>query len=281
MAVTEAIALALRGAISPQVALSRLLLGGADAAGIAAMVAAARPTPPTPAWQALAALLDGRAAELDRLAGELRVTGSDHTAMGGVAGIAAFFDRAVAHSPEAGVALYSLGDPAILEAATAEIIGWLHAERLLPPDAAVLDLGCGIGRIAAALAPGRSVLGLDVSPGMVAEARRRHADVPGLRFAVADGSAVPPGPYDLALLVDSMPYILQAGLADAVMQTLAGELRPGGAVAVLNLSYGRTEAADRADAVRWAGRHGWSLAVSRPFALWDGTAFVLRAQPAF
>ncbi len=275
---TDAVALALRGLISPQVALSRLLLGGADSAGIAELVAAARPVPATPAWQALAALLDGRAAELDRLADEIRTTGSDHTAMGGVAGIAAFFDRAVAHSPEAGVALYSLGDPAILEAATAEIVGWLRAERLLPPGAAVLDLGCGIGRVAAALAPHcRSVLGLDVSLGMVAEARRRYGSRPGLRFAVADGSAVPSGPYDLALLVDSMPYILQAGLADAAMQALAGELRPGGAVAVLNLSYGRDEAADRADAGHWAATHGWRLTVSCPFALWDGIAFVLRA----
>ncbi len=274
---TEAIALALDGIISPQVALSRLLLGGADAAGIAALVAAARPDPATPAWHALAALLDGRAAELDRLAGEIRTTGSDHAAMGGVAGIAAFFDRAVAHSPEAGVALYSLGDPAILQAATAEIVAWLHAGRLLPPGAAVLDLGCGIGRVAAALAPHcRSVLGLDVSAGMVAEARRRHGGLSRLRFAVADGTALPPGPYDLALLVDSMPYILQAGLAEAAMQGIAASLRPGGAVAVLNLSYGRDAAADLADAGRWAAAHGWSVEAARPFALWDGAAFVFR-----
>jgi hypothetical protein len=101
----EAVALCLAGAISPQVALSRMLLGGADAGGIAAAVAQARPSPPTAAWQALAGLLDGRAAELNRLAAEIRQTGSDHSAMGGVAGIAAFFDRAVATSPEAGVAL--------------------------------------------------------------------------------------------------------------------------------------------------------------------------------
>ncbi len=95
--------------------------------------------------------------------------------MGGVAGIAAFFDHAVAHSPEAGVALYSLGDPAILKAATAEIVDWLVAERLLRPAPA-----CWISAAASAGSrpPWRRaagpVLGLDVSAGMVAEARRRH-----------------------------------------------------------------------------------------------------------
>jgi SAM-dependent methyltransferase len=276
----EAVALCLAGAISPQVALSRMLLGGADANGIAAAVAQARPRPPTAAWLALAGLLDGRAEELERLAEEIRHTGSDHSAMGGVAGIAAFFDRAVATSAEAGVALYSLGDPAILAAATDEIVDWLLAERLLPAGA-VLDIGCGIGRIAAAVAPlCVSVVGLDVSPGMVAEAQRRHGARPELRFAVTDGRSVPADPVDRALLVDSMPYVHQAGLADGIVAGVAAALRPGGALVVLNLSYGRDAAADRADATRWAAAHGLALAISRPFKLWDATAFVLRRSGA-
>ncbi len=276
---TGPIADCLRGAISPQVALARLLLGGVDAVGMAAAVQAARPEPPTPAWHALAALLQGRTAGLDALAGEIRQTASDHTALGGVDGIAAFFDRAVSHSPEAGVALYSLGDPAILRAATAEIVDWLGAERLLAPDDAVLDFGCGFGRVAAVLAPRcRSVLALDVSAGMVAEAQRRYAAIPGLRFDQTDGRTVPPGPFGLVLLVDSMPYVVQAGLADTVVAGAAAALRPGGALVVLNLAYGRDKAEDQADATRWAARHGWALSVSQPFTLWDGTAYVWRAS---
>lgn len=268
----------LAGVISPQVALSRMLLGGMDAGSIATAVAQARTDPAAPEWHALAALLDGRAAELDRLAAEIGRTGSDHTAMGGLPGIAAFFDNAVAHSPEAGVALYSLGDPAILAAATAEIVTWLHAEGLLPSGAAVLDLGCGIGRVAAALAPRcASVLGTDVSAGMVAEAQRRHAGVPGLRFAVTDGRGLPEGRFDLVLLVDSMPYVHQAGLADAIVAAIAQALRPGGSLVVLNLSYGRDAASDRADSSRWAGTYGWSLFVARPFRLWDANSFVFRS----
>ena len=274
---SEAIKQCLRGEISAQVALSRMLLGGENADSIAAAVQGARPEPPSQAWQDLAALLNGRAAELDRLAVEIRTTGSDHNALGGVAGVAAFFDRAVTHSPEAGVALYSLGDPAILQAATDEIVAWLHAESLLPDGASALDLGCGIGRIAAALAPHcRSVLGLDVSAGMIAEAQCRHGADSRMRFVVTDGKSVPPGPFDLALAVDSMPYIVRAGLADMIVDGIAASLSPGGALVVLNLSYGRGDATDRADAGRWAARHGWSVSASRPFRLWDGSAFVLR-----
>ena len=274
---TDAVAECLAGVISPQVALARLLLGGADAAAIRAAVQAARTDPATPRWQALAALLEGRDAGLDRLAGEIGQTGSDHTSLGGVASIAAFFDRAVTHSPEAGVALYSLGDPAILHAATAEIVGWLADQGLVHPGDSVLDFGCGFGRVAAALATqGCSVLALDVSAGMVAEAQRRHAGMPGLHFAQTDGHTVPPGPFALVLLADSMPYVVQAGLADTVVAGAAAALQPGGALVVLNLAYGRDPAMDRAEAERWAALHGWALRIDRPFRVWDGVAYVWR-----
>ncbi len=268
----------LRGRISAPVAVSRMLLGGADAGAIRKAVTGAA-EPGNPAWQELAGLVDGRDAALDGLAAEIRALGSDHTSLGGLAGIARFFDRAVAHSPEAGVALYSLGDPALLAAATAEVVEWLAREALVPAEADVLDLGCGAGRIAAALAARcRSVLGVDVSPGMVAEAQRRHAETTNLRFAVTDGHTSPPGAFDLILAVDSMPYMLQAGVADTMISGAAATLRPQGALVVLNLSYGRTVAEDRADALRWAGDAGLVLSVAgaQPFKLWDGDAWVWR-----
>ena len=293
----DAISLCLRGAISPEVAVARLLLGGEAAAGIAGLVAARRPDPPTPRWAALARLMEGRVAALDRLAAEIAEVGSDHTgfAEGGVARVAAFFDRQAARTPEAGVALYSLGDPAILAAATAEIVAWLDLEGLLgprpsprpgmPPEGPdVLDLGCGIGRMAAVLAPRcRSVLGLDVSAGMVAEARQRCAGLGNARFEVTAGedlAGMAEGAFDLVLAVDSFPYIVQVGgeVAERHAAGAARALRPGGALAVLNLSYRQDLAADRADAAGWAARHGFALtrAGERPFALWDGAVFVLR-----
>lgn len=283
----DAIGLCLAGHISAEVALARLLLGGKTAAGIGAELDARRPEPPGPRWGALRRLLGGNAAALDRLAAEIARTGADHSALGrdpaeGIARIAAFFDRAVAHSPEAGVALYSLGDPAILAAATAEVVQWLERAGLLRPGADVLDLGCGFGRVAAALAPRcRSVLGLDVSAGMVAEARRRHADLANARFETTPGrdlSALPAGSFDLVLAVDSFPYLVQAGVAEAHVAGAARALRPGGALAVLNLSYRGDPDRDRADAARWAEANGLALEVAgaTPFALWDGTAFAFR-----
>lgn len=52
----------------------------------------------------------------------------------------------------------------------------------------VADLGCGPGHVTAFLAAaGAEVLGLDLSPGMVKQARGAH---PGLRFEVADMRAL-------------------------------------------------------------------------------------------
>ena len=275
----------LAGAISPEVAVARMLLGGATAEGIKDALHAQHSD--APRWAAMARLIEGRRAALDALAAEVQATGAQHDASGatpadGVARIAAFFDHAVRHSPEASVALYSLGDPAILAAATAEIIVWLEEQGLLRPGMDVLDLGCGIGRVAAVLAPHcRSVLGLDVSAGMVAEARRRCAGLGNVRFEQTDGQgldALPAEAFDLVLAIDSFPYIVQAGTADRHAAGTARVLRPGGALAVLNLSYRDDPAADRADAEGWAAAHGFSLGVAgeTPFTVWDGTAFVLR-----
>ena len=286
MSLDRAIADCLAARISPEVAVARMLLAGVAAEGIAAELARHRTASPDARWAAMAGLVKGRAASLDRLAAEVAATSAQHDASGqdGVARIAAFFDRAVAHSPEASVALYSLGDPSILAAATAEIVGWLEAHGLLRAGSDVLDLGCGIGRVAAAVAPRcRSVLGLDVSAGMVAEARRRHAGLANARFqqtAGRDLDALPGGAFDLVLAIDSFPYIVQAGtaLVDRHVAGAARALRPGGALAVLNFSYRGDGEADRADAAALSAAHGFTLERdgSAPFKLWDGTAFVLR-----
>ena len=281
----------LAGTISPEVALARLLLAGATPDAIERSLQD-HPSD-APRWAAMTRLLKSRRSALDALASEVQATVAQHDASGttpadGVARIAAFFDHAVQHSPEASVALYSLGDPVILAAATAEIVAWLASQDLLRPGMDVLDLGCGIGRIAAALAPRcRSVLGLDVSAGMVAEARRRHATLPGVRFAQTDGQgldALPDQAFDLIVAVDCFPYIVQAGAADRHVAGTARILRPGGALAVLNLSYREDPAADLADARAWSKSHGLTLdlntAATTPFTLWDGTAYVLLAAPS-
>lgn len=285
----DPVGLCMAGIISPEVALSRLLLGHVTGDGIAARLEQRRTDPPTPRWQALAALVRARRRELERLSVEVVREGSNHARpaadpLSGAAEIAGFFDRAVAISPEASVALYSLGDPAILAAATAEILDWLDARGLLRDGDDVLDLGCGIGRLAAALAPrAGSVLGLDVSEGMLAQARRRCASWPHVRLAHTAGldlDGLEASSLDLVLAVDSFPYVVRLG-PEVVARHVAGAvraLRPGGTLVVLNLSYEGDAAADPSEARRWAEAHGLALEVAgeRPFALWDGRAYVLR-----
>src|SRR5688500_11483464 len=54
----------------------------------------------------------------------------------------------------------------------------------VPPGVRVLELGCGLGDLLAAVKPSRGV-GVDLSPAMVEQARQRHPD---LEFHVSDAA---------------------------------------------------------------------------------------------
>jgi SAM-dependent methyltransferase len=80
-----------------------------------------------------------------------------------------------------------------------------YTRFLVSPGQRVLDLGCGTGRLLAALQPSRGV-GVDFSPAMVEEARRRHPD---LEFHVGDVEDPEVldrlgGPFDVVLLSDTV-----------------------------------------------------------------------------
>jgi len=67
----------------------------------------------------------------------------------------------------------------------------------------VLEIGCGSGDLLAALSP--DGVGVDVSPGMIEEARRRH---PGLEFIVGAGEEIELGrTFDVIVLSDLVPYV--------------------------------------------------------------------------
>ena len=278
MTVTDPVRLCLEGRLTPALAIAQLLLAGLDAATIARRVRAAEA--PGEAWATLSRLVAARANELEGLRRMIDSTGIDHAGDMDPQAIAGLFDRAVAVSPEASVALYSLGDPAALEAATGEIVAWLDRQGLLTPDADVLDLGCGIGRMVPPLAPRvRSVLGVDVSSGMVAEARRRCGGLDNVNFTVGSGhdlAGLPDAGFDLVLAVDSFPYMVQAGVAEAHMAEARRVLRAGGTLVILNLSYRGDPVEDARDAIDWAERYGFEIrcAGASPFAIWDGFAYV-------
>lgn len=123
---------------------------------------------------------------------------------------------------------------------------WLagFARRVRGP---VADLGCGPGHVTAHLAGlGMDVVGLDLSPGMVAQARATH---PGLAFEVADMLALDerPGRFAGLLAMYSLIHFDVAGLA-AALRACHAALRPGGELcAAVHLGEG----------------------VVRPEAMWD------------
>ena len=95
----------------------------------------------------------------------------------------------------------------------------------LPAPARVLDVGTGTGVAAHALAAwfpaAADVVGVDLAPGMVAQAAAKGGRA---RFEVADASALPfaGGSFDLVVLVNAIPFF----------DELARVTAPGGAVAV-------------------------------------------------
>jgi predicted TPR repeat methyltransferase len=131
-----------------------------------------------------------------------------------------------------------------------EVLGWLDyrgpalvAEAVAarageragngPSFADLVDLGCGTGlsgplvrRHAARL------IGVDLSPGMLAEARRRAVyddlvEYELVAFLRACLGEAPPVRFDLALCVDTLCYF---GVLEPVMAALAPALKPGGAM---------------------------------------------------
>ena len=83
----------------------------------------------------------------------------------------------------------------------------------MPAPAHVLDLGTGTGVVALALAeryPAAEVTGIDLSPGMVEEARQKLSpELAGrVRFEVGDASALeyPDGAFDLVVLSNMIPF---------------------------------------------------------------------------
>lgn len=201
-----------------------------------------------------------------------------------IAQCAAAFDRAARVSPEASVALYSFGDPDRLAVATAEVTAQMRAWGLLGGDRVLLEIGCGIGRFPAALAgEAARIIGLDISPAMVAEARRRCAGHANVEIRLASGrdlAGIADASIDCVFAIDAFPYLVQIGmpLVETHFREIARVLRPGGDVLVVNFSYRGDENADLADVRRLATASGFQTMVlgERPFRSWDGRAFRLR-----
>ncbi len=269
------------GEISAEIAVMELLIACED---VARVVEAVADVP------ALAAVVAAHAAGADRIAAMLR-SGMDSPEPApsveiGIGRTRQLFDWSVQQSEEASVALYSLGSAEVLDRATAELVALYRARGWVAPDRRILQIGCGIGRLEAALAPHvQEAHGLDVAPQMIEAARRRCVGLANVHLAVSDGHDLRrygDARFELVHAIDSFPYLVQAGLALAErhVHEAARVLVPGGDLVIGNFSYRGDLALDRDDLARIAADAGLAVisAGERPFALWDGVVFHLRRR---
>jgi len=134
------------------------------------------------------------------------------------------FDRALRR---ARVAAYGPGAFAGQESfMTAAEIRALAQRAGIGPGVGVLDLCCGVGGPGRLLARelGCDYLGVDASAAAVAIARERADGMP-CRFATAHVPPLPPGRFDVVLLLEAM---LAFEDKDALVRGIAAALAPGG-----------------------------------------------------
>ncbi len=124
------------------------------------------------------------------------------------------------------------------------------ADALLPRAGRVLDVGSGMGRVAAALAArGHEVVAVDPDPGMVAQARGTYPDLRVLEADVLEvdadrlGAEGLPTSFDLAVCVGNTLAYTADGTERAVLARIADLLAPTGRVLSGHHVTGRPEGA--------------------------------------
>ena len=111
-----------------------------------------------------------------------------------------------------------------------------RVRRFVEPggDERALDAGTGTGALAFALAPQvREVVGVDLVPELLAEARKRAGEFPNVTFVEGDVTHLPPDlvEFDLVGSLRTLHHVRRTELAVA---ELARVTRPGGLVLVVD-----------------------------------------------
>ena len=142
------------------------------------------------------------------------------------------WDRAAATFDEE--ADHGLRDPAVRQAWTALM------RKLLPHSpAAILDIGCGTGSLGVVMAGlGHDVTGIDLSPGMIAQARDKAAAAgQTIRFLEMDAAELSLAPAQFDAVV--CRHLLWALPEPAeVLRRWAALLRPGGRLVLIEGRWG-------------------------------------------
>lgn len=211
---------------------------------------------------------------------------SHHSAHKSVEQWAMIFDKVCAISPEASVALYSLGRSDLLNAATEEIVAYMRRRGLLGTGSTALEIGCGTGRFLRPLSSElRLAVGLDISMGLLRQASRRCAGLSGIALVRGSGrdlASFSDAGFDLIYAVDSFPYLFDAGadIAAKHVQEAARLLKPEGVMLIFNYSYRGNRLADWEDLTGIAQSAGLSIVQESDCLLsfWDGVLFRLAPQ---
>ena len=94
---------------------------------------------------------------------------------------------------------------------------------------AVLDAGCGTGRVAIELAKrGVEVTGVDADAEMLAAARVKAPEIHWREADLSNPEGLPTGPFDLVLLAGNVMIFVEPGTENLVLTNLTSRLVPGG-----------------------------------------------------
>jgi SAM-dependent methyltransferase len=135
--------------------------------------------------------------------------------------------------------IFSPGSPEAV-AAAADEVKFLWKVLKLRKGSRVLDIPCGTGRHALRLARrGASVLGVDVTPEYLRQARRAARGVPNVRFVRGDMRRIPlRGEFDAAInLWTSFGYFEKPSDDLKTLRGIARALKPGGLFLIDMLDY--------------------------------------------
>lgn len=150
--------------------------------------------------------------------------------------------------------------------------------RLGPRDR-ILDVGCGTGTLCGLLSTTHALVeGLDLSPSMLREARRKH---PGLTFtegSMLDGDLYQEGSFSLVLSQwDVLNYLESAEEYSVAFRNFHRWLRPAGALGI-ELLVDQDHPGDGPDALRRTLVDGGGLRVDGAWDLRDSSRLVFRER---
>ena len=138
-------------------------------------------------------------------------------------------------------------------------------DAMAEPGSAILDAGCGAGRITQALRQrGHRVIGVDADPVLIAAGHEQH---PGSDLRVLDLVDLTPdvgGPFDLIVCTGNVMPFVEPGTEPAILAAMATVIAPGGRV-VFGFHIDRAYALASLD--RDAAAVGWTL--EHRFGTWN------------